>query len=81
MKGWISIIMEEYQIIPRMTVKSNKEGLMIIETNEKDFNKKLLKTFVRATHTPSLLMPKVAQIDLLPTRTVTRSCCLGLLLP
>ena len=32
------------------------------------------RTIVRATHTPSLLMPKVAQIDLLPTRTVTRSC-------
>ena len=25
-------------------VESNKKGLMIIETNEKDFNKKLLKT-------------------------------------
>ena len=29
---------------------------------------------VRATHTLSLLMPKVAQINLLPTRTVTRTC-------
>ena len=25
-------------------MKSNEEGLMIIETNEKDFNKKSLKT-------------------------------------
>ena len=31
-------------IIPRMTVKSNEEGLMITEMNEKDFNKKSLKT-------------------------------------
>ena len=31
-------------VIPRMTVKSYKEGLMITETNEKDFNKKSLKT-------------------------------------
>ena len=34
----------EVSIIPRMTMKSNKEGLMITETNEKDFNKKSLKT-------------------------------------
>ena len=34
----------EVSIILRMMVKSNKEGLKITETNEKDFNKKLLKT-------------------------------------
>ena len=33
----------EISIIPRMTVKSNEEGLMIIGMNEKDFNKKSLK--------------------------------------
>ena len=43
-KGRILIIIEEYQIIPWMTVKSYKEGLMITEMNEKDFNKKSLKT-------------------------------------
>ena len=31
-------------IIPRMMVKSDREGLMITEMNEKDFNKKSLKT-------------------------------------
>ena len=34
----------EMSIIPIMTVKSNKEGLMITKTNEKDFNRKSLKT-------------------------------------
>ena len=43
MKGRILIIIEEYQIIPRMTVKSYEEGLTIIETIEKDFNKNSLK--------------------------------------
>ena len=31
-------------VISRMTVKSNRERLIITETNEKDFNKKSLKT-------------------------------------
>ena len=44
MKDRILIVIEEYQIIPRMTVKLNREGLVITETDEKDFNKKSLKT-------------------------------------
>ena len=33
----------EVSVIPRMMVKSNREGLMITETNEKDFNQEIVE--------------------------------------